>query len=173
MFRLIGVPRLCLGIFTVLFLELAPRPAEAFAVLTAGEEEADRTEPMARPQDETPPADRRRRPRNRAEEDLPTRDLVLRENQEEPDPTPAEKIIEALEKKFDVDFQKRPLRECLKNLAQSAEINLWFEEDADRDIAASTSAARSADNAEAVTVPAGHAAGAAAGFPRSGVAHSP
>lgn len=105
------------------------QPCVATAAQRGDESDAKRAEPLdSDGSPETPPADRRPKPRHRAEEDLPTRDLVLRGSPDPEDMTPGERIVAALDQKFDVDFQKKPLRECLAQLAESADINLWIDE---------------------------------------------
>ncbi|MCY2965824.1 MAG: hypothetical protein NT069_19700 [Planctomycetota bacterium] len=76
----------------------------------------------------SPGRQRRRVPRDRPESDLPTRDLVLRGHAEDDNPTPEDLILETLDRELAVNFEAKPLREILTELAKTAGINLYLEE---------------------------------------------
>ena len=86
----------------------------------------ERTTPDDEP--EAAPPEKRRKPRVRPEEDLPTHDLLMRGGEAG---LPEEQIVDALELRFDVDYQDRTLRDCLTTLAQTADVNLWIDERTD------------------------------------------
>ncbi len=91
--------------------------------------EAGANEPDAQPETPRSPGRQRRRvPRERPESDLPTRDLVLRGHAEDDDSTPEDLILETLDRELAVNFEAKPLREILTELAKTAGINLSLEE---------------------------------------------
>lgn len=93
-----------------------PGQSDAVAAPKPGEEPAASSR---QPQRSRPPA------RPRPEADLPTRDLVLRDDDI---PTAVERILEVLDSRLDVKADDQPLAEFLETLARSGDFNLRLAE---------------------------------------------